>query len=421
MHEISYWREDFPVALAPRESVLPERVDVAIIGGGLTGLATGLYLAQRSVSVAILEQEIIGWGASTRNAGMALTGLKLPPEQLVRRYGRAQARQFHRASLEALAFAEQLIQHENISCDFRRCGELCAAYRPSHFKALQASQKFLREEFDHPTELVPPADMPREVGSHFYHGGLRDAMGASLHPAKLVAGLAQAAQRAGVKIFEKTRVESCQRLTSNHALHTSRGHLQAQEIVAATNGYTPAMLPALRRRVIPVGSYIIVTEPLGAALAQELIPQNRMIFDSKNFLFYFRRTPDDRLLFGGRTSFTPVTTAQAAALLADDMRTVFPQLQQTKIAYAWRGNVAFTFDQMPHIGRLEGIHYAMGYCGHGVIMSLYLGHCLTRLLCGEACDTPFAQLAFPAYFFYREQPWFLPLAGAYFKMVDRFF
>lgn len=420
MQEISYWREDFPFALAHHEDVLPERVEVAIIGGGLTGLATGLYLAQRSVSVAILEQEFIGWGASTRNAGMALTGLKLAPERLVQRYGRARARQFYYASLEALAFAEQLIQRENISCDFRSCGELCAAYRPSHFKALQASQKFLREEFDHPTELVPPADMPREVGSHFYHGGLRDARSASLHPAKLVAGLAQAAQRAGVKIFVKTRVESCQRLTSNHVLHTSRGPLQAKEIVAATNGYTPAMLPALRRRVIPVGSYIIATEPLGAALAEELIPQNRMIFDSKNFLFYFRRTPDNRLLFGGRTSFTPVTTAQAAALLADDMRTVFPQLQQTQIAYAWHGNVAFTFDQMPHIGCHEGIHYAMGYCGHGVIMSLYLGHCLGRLLCGEACDSPFAQLDFPAYFFYRERPWFLPLAGAYFKLIDRF-
>lgn len=421
MHASSYWLDDFPVAPARRETALPERVDVAIIGGGLTGLATGLHLAKRNATVAILEQETLGWGASTRNAGMALTGLKLAPELLVKRYGRARARQLYRASLAALAFAEELIQNENISCDFRRCGDLCAAYRPAHFKALQASQRFLREEFDHPTELVSPVDLPRELGSNFYHGGLRDAMSACVHPAKLVAGLARAAQHAGVRIYERTIVELCQRLTSNHVVHTSRGHVQAQEVVAATNGYTPVFLPALRRRVIPVGSYIIVTEPLGAALAQELIPQNRMVFDTKNFLFYFRRTPDDRLLFGGRTSFTPLANAKAAATLADDMRAVFPQLRQTKIAYAWHGNVAFTFDQLPHIGRHQGIHYAMGYCGHGVIMSMYLGHCLARMLCGEICDTPFAQLKFPSRIFYRERPWFLPLAGAYFKMVDRLF
>jgi len=198
--------------------------------------------------------------------------------------------------------------------------------------------------------------------------------------------------------------------------------LRAKEVVVATNGYTPAMLRNLRRRIIPVGSYIIVTEPLGRALAEELLPANRMVYDTKNFLFYFRRTPDDRLLFGGRTSFSPMSDEEAAKILRADMLSVFPQLAATKIDYAWHGNVGFTFDQMPHLGAHEGLHYAMGYGGHGVVMSVLFGYWLAQKLLGaNTNDFPFFGLQLPARFFYRKRPWFLPLAGAYYRVLDRWF
>ncbi len=421
MKELSYWRDAFPFEVATT-STLPTQCDVAIIGGGLTGLSTALRLARSGAAVVLLEQEKIGWGASTRNAGMALTGLKLSPEQLVKRYGHERARKFYRASLDALTFVQDLIEQEKIACDFHRCGDLCVAYRPSHYEGLIASQKFLREEFEHHTELVSAAELTRELGSQIYHGGLIDPLSAGLHPAKLVAGLARRAHEAGAYLLEDAAVGDCRRESNHFALRTLRGALHAKEVVVATNGYTPPALRSLHRRIIPVGSYIIVTEPLGRVLAEELLPTNRMVYDTKNFLFYFRRTPDDRLLFGGRTSFVPMSDHEAAKNLRADMLSVFPQLHSTKIDYAWHGNVGFTFDQMPHLGEQNGWHYAMGYGGHGVVMSVYFGYWLAQKLSGASTnDFPFFELPMPARFFYRKRPWFLPLAGAYYRVLDRWF
>ncbi len=421
MKELSYWHDTFPFEVAAAQT-LPLQCDVAIIGGGLTGLSTALYLARSGAAVVLLEQEKIGWGASTRNAGMALTGLKLSPEQLVKRYGRERARKFYRASLDALKFVQNLSEQEKIACDFHRCGDLCVAYRPSHYDGLIASQKFLREEFEHHSELIPVSELAHELGTKIYHGGLVDPLSAGLNPAKLVAGLVRCAQEADVHLLETTPVEDCRRESNDFVLQTPRGVLHAKQVVVATNGYTPAALRNLRRRIIPVGSYIIVTEPLGRALAEELLPTNRMVYDTKNFLFYFRRTPDERLLFGGRTSFTPMSDREAAKILRADMLSVFPQLHATQIDYAWHGNVGFTFDQMPHLGAQNGLHYAMGYAGHGVVMSVYFGYWLAQKLIGaKTSDFPFFELQMPARFFYRKRPWFLPLAGAYYRVLDRWF
>ncbi len=423
LKEMSYWIDRFPLA-APAGSQLikiPAQCDVAVIGGGLTGLSTALHVAKKGVSVVLFEQESIGWGASTRNAGMALTGLKLSPEKLAKKFGHEKARLFFQSSLTAIVELEQLLVAENINCDFRRCGDLCVAYKPSHFHGLVALQKFLQENFQHETQLVSSAELKHELDSPIYHGGLIDPQSAGLHPAKLVAGLAVAAQRAGALIFEKTPVLACRRNASGFLLETSRGLIQSKEIVVATNAYTPAFLSYLRRRLIPVGSYIIVTEKLTQALAEKLLPTNRMIYDTKNFLFYFRRTPDDRLLFGGRTSFMPMRDREAAKILQRDLLQVFPQLHTTKIEYAWHGKVGFAFDQMPHLGVQEGMHYAVGYAGHGVVMSVYFGKCLAQILSGENCVSPFLHLNFPARIFYRRRPWFLPVAGAYYRFMDRFF
>jgi glycine/D-amino acid oxidase-like deaminating enzyme len=421
--QASYWTDAFAIVTSSQGPPieLPTQTELAVIGGGFTGLSTALHAAKKGAQVVLLEQETVGWGASTRNAGMALTGLKLSPEKLVKKFGHQKARRFFEVSLEAIADLEQLLIAENFDCDFLRCGELCVAYRPSHFQGLIAAQKLLQGNFQHETQLLSPAELQKELGSKNYHGGLLDVKSAGLHPAKLVAGLAASARRAGVFIFERTPVLACRRNAAGFLLETSRGTIRTRELVAATNAYTPFFLSNLRRRIIPVGSYIIVTEKLNKDLAAELLPTNRMVYDTKNFLFYFRRTPDDRLLFGGRTSFTPMTDHQAAGILQRDMLQVFPQLGGVKIEHAWHGNVGFAFDQMPHLGAHQGVHYAMGYAGHGVVMSICFGKCLAQILGGGRCDSPFLDLSFPSRIFYRRRPWFLPVAGAYYKFRDRYF
>lgn len=420
MRFASYWSTLGPVPGLKEPEELPGNCEVAVIGGGLTGLSTALHLREYGHEVVVLEKETIGWGASTRNAGMALTGLKPIPEALFRSFGADTARRLYRTSLEAIDFAAALIQKLGIDCDFSRCGALWVASKPSHFRSFQASQRFMKNQLDHETHLVPAAALPAELASSAYFGALIDPLSASLNPAKLVAGIAHAAQQAGAMLFTQAAVTQLRQEKTGYTLTTTRGTIHADAIVAATNGYTDDLLPYFRRRILPIGSYIVVTEPLPAELATGLIPNNRMVFDTLNFLHYFRRTPDNRLLFGGRNSFVPITDARSAGLLRREMIRVFPVLTTVELDFAWHGNVGYPFDHLPHIGNHEGIYYALGYCGHGVVMSVYFGYYLARAIHGEPCDLPFWGRAFPAKFFYRKNPWFLPLAGFYYKIRDWF-
>ena len=204
-------------------------------------------------------------------------------------------------------------------------------------------------------------------------------------------------------------------------MSTTNGEIEAGDVLMATNGYTDGASPALQRRFIPIGSYIIATEPLAEPQWSALLPRRRMAFDSKHFLYYFRVMPDRRLLFGGRAEFgrpDAETTRRAAAILHRGMTTVFPQLAGVRIDYAWGGNVAFTRDQMPRAGRLDGVYYAGGYCGHGVAMAAYLGEQIARRIAGEPIDHPLFDDHFPAIPLYAGDPWFLPLAGAYYHVKD---
>ncbi|HTQ87610.1 MAG TPA: FAD-binding oxidoreductase, partial [Candidatus Solibacter sp.] len=201
------------------------------------------------------------------------------------------------------------------------------------------------------------------------------------------------------------------------------GSVWAREVFVATSGYTGAATPELRRRVVPIGSYIIATEPLPAGLAAELVPRGRMIFDSKYFLHYFRLTPDGRMLFGGRAAFFPETERtirRSAEILRRDMVRVYPQLAQSPVEYAWGGTLDFTFDMLPHAGTLDGLHFALGYAGHGVAMATYLGTKMAAAIAGENPALPFALVPFPGapLGLYNGRPWFLPLASAWYRLLD---
>lgn len=423
MKETSFWMDTVTIPATDGTRRLPEKVDVAVVGGGYTGLAAALRLAKRGAKVAVLEAHTIGWGASSRNGGMVLTGLKLPLTKVVARYGREVARKMFAASLASIDCVEQIVKEEGIDCDFSRCGHLDVAYKPAHFDQFPRHAEWLAREFNHTLRVIPKSELRNEIGSDLYHGGLVDEYSAGVNPARYVAGLARAAGQAGVELRDRTPVEQVVREADGFRVSTPRGALRAREVFVATNGYTGRPTPALQKRIIPIGSYIIVTEPLPEDLARDVSPRNRMMSDTKNYLYYFRLTPDRRMLFGGRASFVPATTTtvpQSAETLRRGMLSVYPQLRDAKVEYAWGGTLGFTFDMAPHAGKMDGMHYAMGYAGHGVAMATYLGTKMAEIILGGPDDNPFAGLRFPTapLGLYNGNPWFLPLAGVWYKLLD---
>jgi glycine/D-amino acid oxidase-like deaminating enzyme len=417
MLERCLWSETYQPTSLPAYP-LPASTDVAIIGGGYTGLAAARELARRGADVTVFERHHLGWGASSRNGGFVLQGYKPEMEELARMVGVDRARQMFQLTLEAMQLLESLIAEERIDCDFSHCGTLTLAAKPSHLPALAQSGRFLRDQLGYEAELLSRDDLGGEIGSRRYHGGLLDPGGCSLQPAKYVAGLARAAERAGARLLEANEVVSIRKVAGGFEVGTGRGVVRAREVLAATNGYTPPALRALRRRVIPIGSYIIATEPLGADLARRLIPRGRVFSDTKNLLYYFRLSPDLRMVFGGRASFTPASPRRSAAILSAGMREVFPQLSEARLEFAWSGKVAYPMDHLPHAGRLGDVYYSMGYCGHGVALATYLGTRMGRVIAGAGEIPDLGGKRFKAIPFFNGFPWFLPLVGGYYRARD---
>jgi glycine/D-amino acid oxidase-like deaminating enzyme len=425
--EHNYWLTTAQMPATDASHALPDRVDVAVIGAGFTGLSAARTLAKRGAKVAVLESETIGWGASSRNGGMVLTGMKLGVNQLISMYGRDLTKRMYAASLATIDCVEQIVREEAIDCDFSRCGHLEVACKQKHFDDYARQVDVIAREFNHQLRVVQKNELSAEIGSTIYYGGMVDEVSAGLNPARYVAGLGRAARKAGAEILEQARVESLQRESSQGEagwkITTSRGVLWAREVFAATSGYTSRATPALQKKLIPIGSFIITTEILPEALAHELSPRNRMIYDSKNYLYYYRLTPDRRMLFGGRAAFFPETDQtirRSAEILRRGMIDVYPQLRHTKIEYVWGGTLDFAFDIMPHAGQLDGMYYAVGYAGHGVAMATYQGQKMAELISGDKPENPFVGIPFPGapLGLYNGKPWFLPFAGAWYKFLD---
>jgi glycine/D-amino acid oxidase-like deaminating enzyme len=427
IQEHNFWLTTVEMPRTDAARALPETADVAVIGAGFTGLSAARTLARKGVKVIVLESETIGWGASSRNGGMVLTGMKLGVNQLISMYGRERTQRMYAASLASIDCVEKIVREENIACDFARCGHLEVACKQAHFDDYARQVEVIARKFHHELKIVPRSELRSEIGSDIYYGGMVDETSVGLNPARYVAGLANAAMRAGACVYEKTRVESIERATwqgnSGWTLRTYRGPMWARDIFVATSGYTSKATPALQKKIIPIGSYIITTEVLPDALARELSPRNRMIYDSKNYIYYYRLTPDNRMLFGGRAAFFPEsgdTVRKSAEILRLGMIDVYPQLRDTKVAFVWGGTLDFAFDIMPHAGQMDGMYYALGYAGHGVAMATFQGQLMARRIAGENPDNPFDGIPFPGapLGLYNGTPWFLPFAGAYYKFLD---
>ena len=415
-----FWTDQFsPIKPLPVSVDLPSEIDVAVVGSGYTGLAAARVLAKSGYSVVVMDQHTIGWGASSRNGGMATPGLKQDIFKIHKKYGMDYARKFWKSSVDAIDLIEQIIIEENIDCDWVRNGHVALACKQSHYDELPEYAAWIKREMGHEKTIVPKERIRSEIGTDAYFGGLSDESSGGLQPAKYVDGLARAVGNLGVILCENTRVEKIHRYAGRQALITSRGDIKAKEVIIATNGYTDMLVPELKPKIFPVGSYIIVTEPLPLDLQDTLSPKRRMFYDSKWFINYFCLTPDGRMLWGGRNDLsTDLDLNESANILSKQVCNVFPELNDYEFTHTWTGKLGITFDLMPHIGEIDGIHYAFGYGGHGLSIATYLGTELGLLISGQKDRSPYKEISHQTMFFYRKDPWFLPLAARYYRFLD---
>lgn len=422
-----FWWEAIAMGEDDPPAELPPRADVVIVGGGLTGLNCAIELGRGGTRAVVLDAEPLGFGASTRNGGgvsggnnvgKGLSGAKgrQSPEEM-----RDWLRAIMGDASEGLSHIEALVQRENIECFYERTGRFVGAWTPKHYDGMAAKIDALNEFANADASMLPRGRQREEMASDYYYGGMLVNRTGKIHPGLYHRGLMQAAQRYGATLLGRTKAGALMRTATGWRVETSRGPIEAGEVVIATNGYTGALTPDLRRRLIPVASHIIATEELDPDLARSLIPNQRTLADSRRILTYYRMSHDNRrVIFGGRARFTQVTPEVSAPILHSMMLARWPQLKGVRVTHAWTGNVAFAFDYLPHMGVTpKGLHYAMACNGAGVAMLSYLGAEVGKKLLGKTNKVPvFDGRDFPTRAFYTGNPWMLPMVGSWYRFRD---
>lgn len=421
----SYWLDTATPRGDYSQEPLPKEVDVAVVGGGFTGLSTAYHAARAGKSVAVLEANTLVWGASGRNGGMATTGLAIGFRDALKRYGEQRAVAYFKEYNRAIDLIEQLVTEHDLDVDYARCGKMNLAAKESHWEGMQKTGEARKRLVDQPVKLVSRADIRSEIGSDAYHGAMVDPLGAGLHVAQFGHELGRLAVESGATIHERAEVTGLTRRGSgtSHDLRTTRGDIRAGAVVLGTSGYTGRPFGWNQRRLIPVGSFIIVTEPLPQEVVDDILPNRRMASDSKNFIHYFRITPDNRLLFGGRARFAlsdPSQDRASGEILKKAMHRIFPQTRDARIDYMWGGLVDISMDQMVHAGVHDGIHYSVGYSGHGVQMATWMGKVMAEVVSGRPGANVWGDLKNPWIPGYFGNPWLhLRVGGAYYGLQDR--
>lgn len=402
---------------------MPAKARVAIVGAGYAGLSAALELAKHGVDAVVFERGALGEGASTRNGGAVSGGVnvgksfsgrtaEVEPERAARMLSDA---------YDAFGLVEQLVAEEAIECYWQKRGRFVGAWTPSHFTYQQTRLDALNDGAQSGAYMVPRERQRDEIASDYYYGGMVVERSASLHPALYYRGLLDACRRRGIAICAEALVERIERRGTGWRVATSRGASEAGAVVIATNGYTGALTPRLKRRVVPIASHIVATEELPEDLAASLIPRGRTLSDTKRVLCYYRMSPDGRrMVFGGRARFTQADPLLCARVLHGYMTERFPQLAGVRLTHGWTGNTAFTLDALPHMGEDEGLHYALGCNGSGIAMMTYLGYQTARKIARAAnYACAFDSEEFPSHPLYSGNPWFLPLVGGYYRIRDR--
>ena len=360
------------------------RVDAVVLGGGIAGCSAALHLATRGYRVALLEAHVVGYGASGRSGGQTIFGLAAGQPALAAQVGRSDARCLFDLSIEALDLTQSLIAEHRIDCDYH-ANHVHVAVKPRHVTELQDWARELHEDYGYTSvKLLDRDELQAHVRSQRYLGGLIDSRSGHLHPLKFTQGVARAAEAAGAMIFENSRVlryEDGPEVT----VHTAQGTVRCAHLVLCGNAYIGAVAPALARRILGVGTYIIATEPLGEERAKELLPSNAAIADINWILDYFRRSADHRLLFGGRVSYSAVQPPRLAESMAKRMLRIFPSLAGVKVEYVWGGYLDITMSRAPDFGRLApNVFYMQGFSGHGMTLTGLAGKLVAEAVAGTA-------------------------------------
>lgn len=420
MKEVPFWVDDHPRPDG-LTSELPDETDYLIVGSGLTGLSAAHRLATSGAAVTVVDAGEIAGGASSINGGMVSPDVKAGMRAVLDSYGPEIAKEMWASTVRSIGLVREIgarvgaVTHE---------GGLAGLGRgPRAFREVSRTVEWYRARFGVSWEVVEARDIGSIFGGGQFDVALYEPEGFGVHPARLVFGLARDAARAGARLVDRCRATDIEKLVSGFAVTTSRGAVQTGDVILATNGYTTREpSDTLARLVVPVGSYIIATEPLGEERANEIFPGGAMAYTNKRLLNYMRRTHDDRIILGGRRNLRPgLDLNESARALRESLVAFWPKLEDAEITHVWGGRVAVPFDLTPHMGRVDGAWYAMGYAGHGVGLSTQLGHELAGMLLGEDPPSVYSRIPHQGRFYYSggRSPWFLSPASYLYRVLDK--
>lgn len=417
-HEPLWWEAARPQLL--EEQPLAKSCDVAVIGSGYAGLHAALTLARAGRSVQVFDKEVPGFGASSRNGGMVAGTTKFRLHELLETAGKEKAFALYREGLAAEAWFKDFIESGKIDCKFENHGRFTGAYRPADYETLAREADTVTKHFDRALYAVPKGDQRNEIGSDAYHGGLVQEDMRALHPALYHRDLLQMALKEGVTVHGQCGVKSFHRQGDKLHIETARGRVEAAELVVATNGYTGKETPWLHRRLVSPQSQIIATEPISDNLMASLMPKKRTLGDTRVLFPYYRACPDHkRIVFGGRAGAWSNDPKVKADALRSTMISIFPELSDTKLTHVWWGHVSFPFDRRPKLAVEDGVHYAAGFCGSGVIWASWFGKLAAERIINESpVYTPLGSDPFETRPLYWGWPWFLPFVLGWYRLRD---
>lgn len=416
-----FWVDDHPRPTDLGTSPIPSEVDYLVVGSGLTGLSAGLRLAESGRSVVVVDSAEIAGGASAINGGMVSPDVKAGMRAVERSHGRQIADEIWHASVRSIEIVLELCQEYGIDVQANHSGMAALGLDQRDGRKFAETAAWYRDRYNVEWDVLGADRVGEIAGSDSFTTALFEPEGYGIQPARFSFGLAQAVIDQGGLLVAHCPVDAIDRSGPGFQVTTSKGAVQAGGVIVATNGYTTRRpIAELRNRVVPIGSYIIVTEPLSEELAASVFPANAMTYTKRRLLHYMRRTPDNRVLIGGRRNLkTDLPLQDSAADLHGSLIRYFPQLGQAAVSHVWGGKLGIPFDLTPHIGNIDGVWYAMGYAGHGVGLSTLLGHDLAGMLLGEEPTSPFAKIPHNGRFYYRGHPWFLNPASVLYRTLDK--
>ncbi len=409
---------------APREAeqtvTLPAKADCVVVGAGYAGLSAALTLARAGRSVVVCEAGPPGFGASSRSGGMIGHGHRLSYSNLIQLYGARKAKALILEGMASLDDVKHLIGSEGIDARLSAVGRLRGAWTLADYETMGREADLLSRDLGLPVDVVQKSDMRKEIATDSYQGGLVFHSHGGVHPALFQQGLLAVARAAGVQIAGFTPVNRIDTKTDHSVVHTTRGSIIARDVIVATNGYSTRPVLDFARRLVPIPSFLIATEEIGENRVRDLIPNLRMIVETRAKHLYYRPSPDGkRIVLGGRAALHPIEPEEAKLRLRKELVALFPSLDQTAISHVWTGNVAMTRSDLPGIGKLGGLWYALGCNGSGVALMPYLGRKLALKILGDPDGaTAFDDIPFKAIPFYDGRPWFLPLMTAWYRGRD---